>query len=114
MQLYVTKQRTNSYLYVISGFCEQVLSSVERLNLETMVWQEMHNKLNVPRTKFGAVEIIDSVRKTFVVLGGKNSQSQRISTAEMYDCQSDQWTITEEFSLPKAKSGFACVSIPQP
>lgn len=35
MALYLTKPQTVPYLYVISGFCEQVLSSVERLNLET-------------------------------------------------------------------------------
>jgi len=77
-----------------------------------MVWQQMQSKLNFPRTKFGAVEIIDPTRKTFLVLGGKNSQSQRISTAEVYDCESDEWTVVDKFSLPKPKSGFACVSFP--
>jgi hypothetical protein len=77
-----------------------------------MAWQQMHAKLNFPRTKFGAVEIIDPTRKTFLVLGGKNSQSQRISAAEVYDCESDEWTVVDKFSLPKAKSGFACVSFP--
>ena len=113
MSLYFTKQTTSSYLYVISGFFEEALPSVERLNLETLVWQQMGGKLNIPRTKFAAVQVIDST-KNFIVLGGKNSQSVRTNTIEVYDCKNDVWTVSENLKMPRAKSGFACVSVPQP
>ena len=93
MSLYFTNQPTSSYIFVISGFCDQVLSSIERLNLESMVFEEMTSKINVPRTKFAAVEINNS--KCFAVIGGKNKNSERLSSIEIYDCESDTWVITD-------------------
>ena len=49
---YQEKTKKQQYLYVISGFCEAALNSVERLDFKTMEWKMMKNQLNIPRTKF--------------------------------------------------------------
>ena len=56
MSLYYTqKALKKQYLYVISGFCESTLASVERYDLISKKWETMKSHLNVPRTKFAAV-----------------------------------------------------------
>lgn len=42
-------------------------------------------------------------------MGGKNSQSVRIDSIEIYDPEKGQWTEHPEIKMRKSKSGFASV-----
>ena len=82
MSIYLQeKKQQQQYLYVISGFCESALSTVERMNLSTMQWESLEGKLCHPRTKFQAVLLSGSENKV-LLFGGKNSKAQRIDTVE--------------------------------
>ena len=74
MSIYLQEKKQQQYLYVISGFCESALSSVERMNLSTMEWESMNGKLCHPRTKFQAVLLRSSENK-ILLFGGKNSKA---------------------------------------
>jgi len=55
-------------------------------------------QLNIARTKFEAVVVpanpqAGRIKQQIWILGGKNSQSQRIDVIEMYDESANSWNI---------------------
>ena len=91
-----------NYVYIISGYNEQKLFSVERLNTTDLVWEEMAS-VNIARTKFG---VVNQRNQRFFILGGKLHNNQRTDTVEEYDVLNDTWTVCD-FSLPTPRSGFS-------
>jgi len=59
--------QTDSYIYVVSGYMEHSLFSVERLNIKTGNWEYISN-VNIARTKFG---IVPFKNRLIYALGGK-------------------------------------------
>jgi len=55
-----------------------------------MAWQLMQGELTIPRTKFAAVELPG---KQIAVLGGKDAQSNRLKSVEVYNAETDEWTL---------------------
>jgi|HubBroStandDraft_6_1064221.scaffolds.fasta_scaffold7366120_1 Kelch motif len=45
-------QNFESHLYAISGFFDQPLNSIEKLDMKRGIWTEISGVLNIPRTKF--------------------------------------------------------------
>ena len=119
----------NWYVYVVSGYCDSPLASLERLQLQKSsiegsqvyqqqcLWEEMEPVLT-PRTKFQTV-YIPSFKlyedkpevPCLFVLGGKNGSSQRIDTIEIYDPRENKWLSLPNIKMRKAKSGFASVLV---
>ena len=94
----------DQFIYVISGYKNTTLSSVERLNMNKGIWQPMSD-INIARTKFGSV----SVRgQKIYLLGGKLVDGTRTDTIEEYDVRNDEW-IESKLRIPSARSGFSNV-----
>ena len=94
----------DQYIYVISGYKNTTLSSVERLNMNKGIWQPVSD-VNIARTKFGSV----SVRgQKIYLLGGKLVDGSRTDIIEEYDVYKDTW-IKSKFKMPAPRSGFSTV-----
>ena len=84
--------------------------------------------MNIARTKFQAVvvpfNVIDIVNQQssqimpvkrqkngqfLMLFGGKNSDSTRIDSIEVYDHYQNKWLTNQKFKMRKAKSGFSSV-----
>lgn len=94
--------QSDSYIYVVSGYMEHSLFSVERLNIKTGIWEYMSN-VNIARTKFG---IVPFKNRLIFALGGKLQDASRTDLVEEYDVKQDRW-VTSNWTLPKARSGFS-------
>ena len=94
----------DQYIYVISGYKNTTLPSVERLNINKGIWQEISD-VNVARTKFGSVSVKG---EKIYAIGGKLVDGTRTDLIEEYDVKNDLWTISE-MRLPSSRSGFSIV-----
>lgn len=94
----------DQYIYVISGYQNTALYSVERLNLNKGLWQEV-SEINIPRTKFGCVSVKG---EKIYLLGGKILDGSRTDVIEEYDIRNDIWQKAK-MRLPTPRSGFSCV-----
>ena len=92
------------YIYVISGFHDSPLASVERFDVQRGIWTEMP-EIGLARTKFATISTTGG--KIFV-LGGKQADGTRTSRIEEFDCKRNTWTQSR-ISMPRARSGFAAV-----
>lgn len=93
----------DQYIYVISGYKNTTLSSVERLNMNKGIWQPVSD-VNIARTKFGSVSVKGA---KIYLLGGKLVDGSRTDIIEEYDVASDTWAkIT--IKMPSPRSGFSC------
>ena len=70
------------YIYVISGYMEQVLHSVERFSIMKSIWEPM-SSVQVARTKFGIIYHRQS--NTIYAIGGKLVEATRTDVIEEYD-----------------------------
>lgn len=91
------------YIYVISGYMEHTLFSVEWFSIMKGTWQHMSN-VNIARTKFGIVH--QKSKNKIYALGGKLQDASWTELVEEYDITLDKWT-TSNWTLPKPRSGFA-------
>ena len=99
-----------SSIYVIGGFCNQSLPSIERYDLDTQCWNTVDTLLETPRTKFGAFEHNDWI----YIIGGKNADGQRISTSEILTITGQKLTKNQtDFkpALSTCKSGFGTIKL---
>jgi len=96
----------DQYIYVISGYKTTTLQSVERLNLNKGIWQEV-SEVNIARTKFGSFSVKGL---KIYLLGGKLLDGSRTDLIEEYDVKSDEWSMSK-YTLPSARSGFSNVLI---
>jgi N-acetylneuraminic acid mutarotase len=101
-------QSQESFLYSISGFFDQPLNSIEKYDAFRGVWSEIKNCLNIPRTKFQAVAL--SEKQAVFIIGGKKYDGHRTSSIEVFYPLSGTVSLLEQ-TLPKPRSGFACVQI---
>lgn len=56
--------------FIAAGFCESSLAHVERLNVDTLLWEELSPVLT-PRTKFCVIQNPSDAGEVFI-LGGKD------------------------------------------
>lgn len=95
------------FIYVIGGFSDKGLMSVERFDCSKETWDFVSNSLS-NRTQFGAVAFEDHI----IALGGKTVSSRqagkRVTSSEEYQISSNQW-VAGSVGLPTARSGFACL-----
>lgn len=96
----------DQYIYAISGYKNTTLTSVERLNMNKGIWQEV-SEVNVGRTKFGAVSYKG---EKIYIMGGKLLDGTRTDLIEEYNTRADKWTLSK-LKLPSPRSGFCCVLI---
>lgn len=94
----------DQYIYVISGYKTSTLGSVERLNMNKGIWQEVTG-VNIPRTKFGSVCVLG---QKIYILGGKLVDGTRTDIIEEYDVNEDIW-VESKMKLPSPRSGFSNV-----
>eukprot|EP00347_Sterkiella_histriomuscorum_P003080 403365667 len=97
------------FIYAISGFCENSLGNVERLNIDTMQWEELC-EVNVPRTKFSVIQSPLNMNE-ILMLGGKDHEGNRLQAIESYNCVENKWNLYPDVKLRKPRSGFAAISL---
>ncbi|CDW82034.1 kelch motif family protein [Stylonychia lemnae] len=106
-QLY---QKTESYLYVFSGFYDHPLNSIEKYDANKGTWTEIIGALNIPRTKFQCVPVQQNDETLIYILGGKKFDGNRTNSIEVFNPKTgDVKSIS--LSLQKPRSGFASVCI---
>jgi hypothetical protein len=93
----------DQFIYVISGYKNTTLSSVERLNMNKGIWQPVSD-VNIARTKFGSVSVKGA---KIYLLGGKLVDGSRTDIIEEYDVSSDTWNKSS-ITMPTPRSGFSC------
>lgn len=94
----------DQYIYVISGYKNTTLASVERLNMNKGIWQAVSD-VNIARTKFGSVSLRG---EKIYLLGGKLVDGSRTDVVEEYDIRTDVWSKSK-LRLPAPRSGFSTV-----
>lgn len=77
-------QHKETFVYAISGFSDQPLNSIERLDVHRGIWTEIQGALNTPRSKFTAVAVQDKI----YILGGKKYDGHRTNSIEVFDPKS--------------------------
>ncbi len=96
----------DQYIYVISGYKNTTLTSVERLNMNKGIWQNV-SEVNIGRTKFGAVSYKG---EKIYIMGGKLLDGSRTDLIEEFDIRADKWSMSK-LKLPSPRSGFCWVLI---
>jgi len=103
-----------NYIYVLSGFYDQPLNSIEQLDITRGVWKEISGSLTIPRTKFQAVTIYEKDKQgefnpQIYLIGGKKYDGLRTDKIEIFDPQTGQTRLSKAL-MPKARSGFAALT----
>eukprot|EP01016_Furgasonia_blochmanni_P035541 TRINITY_DN3945_c0_g2_i1.p1 TRINITY_DN3945_c0_g2~~TRINITY_DN3945_c0_g2_i1.p1 ORF type:complete len:395 (-),score=25.43 TRINITY_DN3945_c0_g2_i1:119-1303(-) len=96
-----------NYIYVLGGYdgkTNSFLSSCERYSVEREAWETI-SPMRVAKCAFGATTVND---KYIFTVGGYDG-SERLSTIERYDAQTDRWTVLE-VTLRESLSNSACFS----
>ena len=91
-------------IFVMSGFCDQALCTVERYSISRDEW-EPAGVMSVPRTKFCAVQLS---KDRFLVVGGKQADGTRIDHCELFE-RDKGFRKEKGIVLTKGRSGFGCV-----
>lgn len=113
-----TNENLNWFVYSISGYCDSILNTVERIQLGGgghHAWEYVPS-IPIARTKFQAVvvpkfKLYDAKHSTqcLFVFGGKNAESQRIDSIDIFDPLENKWVERPDIRMRKPKSGFASV-----
>ena len=91
----------------IAGFNEISLQSVERMNIDTLKWEECPS-MTIPRTKFAAVQIESN--DLIYILGGKDAEGNRTCSIEIFNYGKGSFDYQSQIKMKKPRSGFSAVS----
>merc|ERR1712008_433116 len=99
----------NNLILVVGGYSGGYLSSTEIIPLANGIPRYGGN-LNTARGNFGLATIGGHYKKT-ISFGGYDSGSNRVSTVEEWDEDTEQWNLAP-YSLEEGKNSFASLAVP--